>query len=636
MALVVGFALIGQNAPAALASPKTYTVTKADDTADGTCDSDCSLREAIIAANANLGANTITLPAGLYTLTIGGADENTSATGDLDITDDLAINGAGAGQTIIKGGAGWDDRIFDIPAGYISVTLNDMTIANGNANGYGGGIYHGNTGTLTLNNSIVSGNSATGYSGGGVSHGSGGMLKLNNSIVSGNTADAGGGISSANATVLLTNSIVSGNTSSNGGGGISSNGGSLAVTGSTISGNTSTGDFGGGIASADGTLMVIDSTISGNTAHLNAGGIANAGGALTLTNSTISGNTATGGAGGGINNFGAYGPFNASTATLNNVTIANNSAPAGGGIANGGTLKLKNSLIAGNSAGSAPDCSGTLASQGYNLLGNSAGCGGLTDGISGDLVGSAAHPVDPKLGPLQDNGGATFTHALLFDSLAIDAGSPAACASTDQRGITRPQGTECDIGAYEFDGPVKQSQIISFAPLPNKTVGNPPFTISATASSGLPVTFTASGKCNVNGNTVTLSGQAGSCAITAHQKGNATYNAAPDVARSLVVNDPAKQNQTITFGPLPNKTVGDAPFTLSAIASSGLPISFTASGKCSVTSIMVTLTGVGSCAITAYQAGNAAFGPAQDVARMFQIVAQGNDLYAVHVPLMVR
>ena len=551
MALVVGFALIGQNAPAALASPKTYTVTKADDTADGACDSDCSLREAIIAANANLGANTITLPAGLYTLTIGGADENTSATGDLDITDDLAINGAG--QTIIKGGAGWDDRIFDIPAWYISVTLNDMTIANGNANGYGGGIYHGNTGTLTLNNSIVSGNSATGYSGGGVSHASGGMLKLNNSIVSGNTATggAGGGISSANATVLLTNSIVSGNTSSNGGGGISSNGGSLAVTGSTISGNTSTGDFGGGIASADGTLMVIDSTISGNTAHLNAGGIANAGGALTLTNSTISGNTATGGAGGGINNFGAYGPFNASTATLNNATMANNSAPAGGGIANGGTLKLKNSLIAGNSAGSAPDCSGTLASQGYNLLGNSAGCGGLTDGISGDLVGSAAHPVDPKLGPLQDNGGATFTHALLSDSPAIDAGSPAACAATDQRGIARPHGTGCDIGAYEFDGQIRQ-------------------------------------------------------------------------------------DQTITFSPLTNKAVGDAPFSISAVASSGLPISFTASGKCSVTSTMVTLAGVGSCTITAHQIGNVAFNPAQDVARMFQIAAQGNDVYAMYLPLIVR
>jgi CSLREA domain-containing protein len=544
IALVVGFALIERDAPAALASPKTYTVTKTDDTADGACDSDCSLREAIIAANANPGADTITLPAKPYTLTIGGAGEDNSATGDLDIADDVTIDGAGAGQTIIKGGAGWDDRIFDIPAWGISVTLNDMTIANGNVNGYGGGIYHGNTGTLTLNNSSVSGNSATGGSGGGISHGSGGTFKLNNSIVSGNTAAAGGGISSANATVLLTNSTVSGNTSSNGGGGISSGGGSLAVTGSTISGNTSTGDFGGGIASGDGTLTVIGSTISGNTAHLNAGGIANIGSTLTLANSTISGNTATGGAGGGINNFGAIGPFKVSTATLNNVTIANNSAPAGGGIANGGTFKLKNSLIAGNSAGSAPDCSGTLASQGYNLFGNSAGCGGLTDGVSGDRVGSAAHPLDPKLGPLQANGGATFTRALLSDSPAIDAGSPASCAAIDQRGIARPQGARCDIGAYEFDGIIKQSQTISFAPLSNKTLGDPPFPVSATASSGLPVTYTASGKCSISGSLVTLTG-AESCTITAHQPGDATYNPAADVARTFQIAAPGNGGYSI-------------------------------------------------------------------------------------------
>ena len=549
IALAGTFALLGQNAPVALASSKTYAVTKIDDTADGACDSDCSLREAIIAANAHAGADTIILSAKVYTLAIGGADENSGATGDLDITDDLTINGAGAGQTSIKGGAGWDDRIFDIPAWYISVTLNDMTIANGHINDYGGGIHHVNTGTLILNNSIVSGNSATDYSGGGISHGSGGTLILNDSVVSGNSAAAGGGISSANATVLLTNSIVSGNTTSNGGGGISSNGGSLEVTGSTISGNTSTRDFGGGIVSADGTLTVIDSTISGNTAHFNAGGVANAGGTLTLTNTTISGNSATGGAGGGINNFGAYGPFKASTATLNNVTIANNSAPAGGGIANGGTFKLKNSLIAGNSAGSAPDCSGTLASQGYNLLGNSAGCGGLTDGSGGDLVGDAAHSLDPKLGPLQGNGGATFTHALLPGSPAMNTGSSVSCAATDQRGIARPQGMGCDIGAYEFDGSIKQNQTITFAALPNKTAGDSSFPISASASSGLKATFSASGQCSISGNVVTLKG-AGSCTITAHQAGDASFNAAPDVAQSFLISGSAQNEGFVVYLPV--------------------------------------------------------------------------------------
>jgi hypothetical protein len=244
-----------------------------------------------------------------------------------------------------------------------------------------------------------------------------------------------------------------------------------------------------------------------------------------------------------------YGPYSAGTAILNNVTIANNSAPDGGGIANGGTLKLKNSLIAGNSPGSAPDCSGTLASQGYNLLGNSAGCGGLTNGASGDRVGSAAHPLDPKLGPLQDNGGATYTRALLSESPAIDAGSPGACTATDQRGVARPQGMGCDIGAYEFDGPIKQNQTISFAPLPNKTVGDAPFALSATASSGLPVTFTASGKCSVNGNLVTLIG-AGSCAITAHQTGDSQYNAAADVARSFQISGSAQNEGFALYLPL--------------------------------------------------------------------------------------
>src|SRR5262249_25759266 len=148
--------------------------------------------------------------------------------------------------------------------------------------------------------------------------------------------------------------------------------------------------------------------------------------------------------------------------------------------------------------------------------------------------------------------------------------------------------------------------------------------------------FTASGMCSVGGSTVSLLG-AGQCTIVAHQAGNATYNAAPDVARSFSVNDPAKQSQTITFNPLPNKTVGDAPFSISASASSGLPVTFTASGMCSVNGTMVTLTGVGSCTIAAHQAGNASFNAAPDVSRSFLIgsPAQNGGL-AVYVPIVAR
>jgi hypothetical protein len=163
-------------------------------------------------------------------------------------------------------------------------------------------------------------------------------------------------------------------------------------------------------------------------------------------------------------------------------------------------------------------------------------------------------------------------------------------------------------------------QTITFNPLPNKTIGDAPFTLSAGASSGLPVAFRAKGECSVNGASVTLSGVAGKCTITAQQHGDATYSAAPDVAQSFVISDPVKQNQTITFAPLSDKSTADAPFILSASASSGLAVTFTASGKCTVNGSTVTLSGVaGKCTITAHQVGNATYNAASDVAQSFII-----------------
>jgi CSLREA domain-containing protein len=149
-----------------------------------------------------------------------------------------------------------------------------------------------------------------------------------------------------------------------------------------------------------------------------------------------------------------------STLTLTGSTVSGNTAGVeGGGIYtnNDGTLELANTLIASNSAPSSPDCRGLLMSLGYNLVGNNSGCD--FPAASGDLIGTAASPINPLLGPLQDNGGATFTQALLPGSPAIDAGNPAApgssdtaCPATDQRGVARPQGAACDIGAFEVDG----------------------------------------------------------------------------------------------------------------------------------------------------------------------------------------
>src|SRR5438094_6959186 len=142
--------------------------------------------------------------------------------------------------------------------------------------------------------------------------------------------------------------------------------------------------------------------------------------------------------------------------------------------------------------------------------------------------------------------------------------------------------------------------------------------VNPTASSGLPVSLSASGNCTVTSpapGTVHLTG-AGSCTITASQAGDANFNAAPNVSQTFSI---AKANQTITFNALANKTFGDADFNVSATASSGLPVSFTATGNCSIAGNTVHITGAGSCTITASQSGNANFNAATDVPQSFNI-----------------
>jgi hypothetical protein len=119
------------------------------------------------------------------------------------------------------------------------------------------------------------------------------------------------------------------------------------------------------------------------------------------------------------------------------------------------TFIFKNTIVAGNvdNGSQAPDCQGALTSQGNNLLGNNLLCTGLTDGLNGDKVGTNASPKDPSLGPLGYYGGATLVHSLLVGSIALDAGSNATCASTDQRGVPRPINGTCDMGAFEGTTP---------------------------------------------------------------------------------------------------------------------------------------------------------------------------------------
>jgi hypothetical protein len=227
--------------------------------------------------------------------------------------------------------------------------------------------------------------------------------------------------------MTITNSTISENSVGGAGGGIV-NQGTLTVTNSTISGNSTLGVEGGGIWNYNGNLTVTSSTISGN--HLSSNfvsesgaGIWNYNGNLTVTSSTISGNSANGVSG----IYTEDGNFDGVDPTI-----------------------LRNTIVANNNGGNCGVMTTTITDGGGNLSWPDASCPGIN--------------ADPLLGPLANNGGLTQTMALLSGSAAIDAGSDANCESTDQRGGARPQGSHCDIGAFESGAPV--TYVPSFSDVP--------------------------------------------------------------------------------------------------------------------------------------------------------------------------
>lgn len=293
-----------QRANAAIFNVDNSADTLDSSPGDGNCADafgNCTLRAAVMEANALAGAHTINLPAGTYTLAIAGKGENAAATGDLDITGDLTITGAGAALTFIDGGA--IDRVFDVLPGAVAM-LDGVTVRNGNpgpGNQTGGGI--SNAGTMVLSNSTVT--SSTAAYGGGIFNG--GAMAVEGSLMVGNAGNGGafsdtdglgGGIYN-NGTMTVNNSTVSGNTAPGvywwpvAGGGIF-NGGTMTVTASTISGNT----VGSGVVNFNANLIIENSTVSGNTGSTGygGGGIFNASfgghGTLSLISSTVAANLA--------------------------------------------------------------------------------------------------------------------------------------------------------------------------------------------------------------------------------------------------------------------------------------------------------------------------------------------------------
>jgi CSLREA domain-containing protein len=234
----------------------------------------------------------------------------------------------------------------------------------------------------------------------------------------------------------------------NSGGGIY-NGGTLTVKNSSISNNVAVG--GGGIWNG-GTLIVNTSTISGNTTTFSDGaGILNMRGTVTVTNSTFAGNIAY--------EDGAGALVNGDHLTVTNSTISGNTGFGAGGIFNDGIAFLKNTIVANNTGG---NCAGQINDWGNNLQFG----GGVADSCGwGHSSSGSLSNADPLLGMLANNGGPTKTMALQPGSPAIDAGNDANCPTTDQRGGARPQGSHCDIGAYESGAPV--TYISTFSDVPD-------------------------------------------------------------------------------------------------------------------------------------------------------------------------
>ena len=351
--------------------------------------------------------DTIVIPPGTVTLA-GPAD---ASGGGLAIGKSLTIQGAGTGLSIIDGG-GVERGVLIYGSG-TSVAVSNVTIRNGvDRTEFGGaGIFIDGGTTVALTNVTISGNRALGTgTGGGLLVNIGSTVTLSNVTLSGNTSATYNGGLANYGIARVTDVTVNGNSAANGAGIGNNPGGTATLTNVTVSENTA-GQFGGGLENF-GTATLTNVTISANAATIDGGGIENAeGGVLTLVNVTVSANT-------------------------------------GSGISNLGSLSLKNVLLSGNAAPTGDDAnchfsdkSGQVTSLGHNLD------SGTTCGFTGpgDLSG-----VNPVLGPLQNNGGLTRTHALLPGSPAINAGTNSGCPPTDQRGIARPQGSTCDIGAFEF------------------------------------------------------------------------------------------------------------------------------------------------------------------------------------------
>jgi hypothetical protein len=350
-----------------------------------------------------------------------------------------------------------------------TVALTNCTLADNhgdNTNSSGGGIYLEN-GALSLDHCTLSGNSAASM--GGALDSLSGTVTATDTIMTGNSAQFGGAMNGGRSTTCVRCTITDNSALSAGAVSVPSG----TFIDCTIANNVAITGAGGGFEGA-AQLSLIGSTIAGNRAGLDGGGVYWVGGLATITDCTFSDNSAPNGFGAGI--FIAFG----ASLELTSGTLTQNSGLTGGGLFVGdpsSIVLVRNTILAGNQARfEAADVLGAVLSLGHNLVGE-------VDGSSGwqatDLTGTSDRPLDPRLGPLQDNGGPTWTHAPFANSPAIDHGDPVLVDSQDQRGTFRffdVLNSGLDIGAVDAEDAVAFRVI-----LPDHVTAGQPFALTAVA-----------------------------------------------------------------------------------------------------------------------------------------------------------